>query len=95
MDQNDNQNRVIFDEEEFQRPTQPFHPQPSKLISLVIKHSGGYIENEKQATIILIIFVVIALLGSFFIGSSGSSKDVQNEVRNTVEKSIKASQIIQ
>ncbi|KKQ83026.1 MAG: hypothetical protein UT07_C0012G0017 [Parcubacteria group bacterium GW2011_GWB1_38_8] len=95
MDQNNNPNKVIFDEEEFQRPTQSFHSQQSKLVSWVIKYSGGYVENEKQATYIIIIFVVIALLVSFFVGSSGSSKDVQDEVRNTVEKSIKASQIIQ
>lgn len=53
-----------------------------KIIELVIKYSGGYIQGEKQASYMLIGFVAVAIAVSLFLifdGKGSSDADVQQQ----------------
>jgi len=71
MDQNNEPPRITFEGEEFQRPLQSFQPPTPKIVQWVIKYSGGYIKDEKQAQYALIGFVAVALVVTFFMLFSG------------------------
>jgi len=59
---------------EQQRSSQTFYSGTPKIIQWVIKYSSGYIKNEKQASYVLIGFVVVAIIFSlFFIFSGGNN----------------------
>lgn len=71
----DSSSRVKFEGEEFQRPAQSFQSQTPKVIQWVIKYSGGYIKDEKQASYAILGFVVLAIVVViFFLFSDGGSK---------------------
>lgn len=80
MDQNNEPPKIVFEGEQFQRRS--FQATTPKIIELVIKYSGGYIKDEKQASYILIGFVVVAIVISLFLifgenGSVGNPKDIK------------------
>lgn len=54
------------------RGAPPQRLQP-KIIALVIRYSGGRITNEAQATYVLLAFVALALLVTFFLFTSGGA----------------------
>lgn len=49
-------------------------PETPKIILWVIKYSGGYIKNEKQASYALLVFAVLAIIISLFLFFGGSNK---------------------
>lgn len=69
----DSTSRIKFEGEEFQRP-RSFQTTTSKIIELVIKYSGGYIKDEKQASYVLVGFVIFAVIISLFLSFGGGSK---------------------
>lgn len=72
---NDSDTGVKFQDEEW-RPTQTFSPGTSKVIQWVIKYSGGLVKDEKQASYVLIGFVVVAIVIVLFLlfGGGGSPR---------------------
>lgn len=48
-----------------------YFPGTPKVIQWTIKYSGGLIKNKKQAAYFLLAFVVLALIFSFYLVSSG------------------------
>jgi len=79
MDENNEQSKVVFEGAEFQRPIQSFQKPTPKIIQLVIKCSGGYIKNEKQASNVLILLVVVAIIISLFLVFSGNNQKLSPE----------------
>ena len=67
MDQNNEPPKIVFEGEEFQRTRQSFQTPMPKIVGWVIKYSGGYIKNEKQANYVLIGFVVLVIIISLFL----------------------------
>lgn len=59
----------------YQRGEYRFIPQPSKPVQWVIKYSGGLIENEKQASYLILGFVTAAIIVSLFLILSGGAKE--------------------
>lgn len=72
MDQNNEPPRITFQDEGFQRPVSSLQTSTPKIVSGVIKYSGGFLKDEKQAQYALIGFVVVAIIFSLFLFSSGS-----------------------
>lgn len=70
MDQN-SEHKVTFGEEEFKRPTFSAPSRGSTFGDMVIKYSGGLVRNERQASYVLIGFVVFCLLFIPFFLSMG------------------------
>jgi len=71
----DSSSRVKFEGE--QRYTRPYYSGTPKIVQLVMKYSGGYIKDEKQASYVLIGFVMMAIIISLFLifgGDSGRAK---------------------
>ena len=65
-------------EEEWQHSARSFNSENPKIIKWVIKYSGGYIKDEKQASYVLIGFVAVAIIISlFFLFSGGGSSDTE------------------
>lgn len=95
LDQNNEPPRITFEGEEFQRSAQSFQTQTPKIVRWVVHYSGGYIKDEKQAQYALIGFVMVAIVVTIFIWSSGSSSGKQNETRAMIEKAIKATNVPQ
>jgi len=48
--------------------------QPSRIVKLVMRYSGGIVKNEKQANYILLVFVVLAIITSLLLISGGNGK---------------------
>ncbi len=62
----DNPNNKVKFNEEYE--AMPLYPSDTpKITKWVIKHSGGFIKNEKQANYILIGFIIIAIIISSLI----------------------------
>ncbi|MDP2704236.1 MAG: hypothetical protein Q8P01_03350 [bacterium] len=69
----DSSSRIKFEGEEFQR-SRSFQTPTPKIVQLVIKYSGGYVKDEKQATYVLIGFVALAIVVVIiFLFSGGGS----------------------
>ena len=51
-----------------------FQSQSPKMVQWIIKHSGGYIKNDKQANHVLIGIVLLSVITSFFFLSDFSSE---------------------
>lgn len=92
MDQNDKNNKGIdlsgmlkdsgtgvkFDE---YRAPRSYYPGTPKIIQWVIKYSGGLVKDEKQASYVLIGFVVLAVVVSLFlIFGGGPSQPTEGTV---------------
>ncbi len=73
MDQNNEPPKIVFEGEQFQQPRQSFQTPTPKIVEWVIKYSGGYVKDEKQASYVLIGFVVLAIVVSLFMLFSGGS----------------------
>ena len=58
--------KVIFEEEDGLWQAISLETPPSKLAQWLIKFSGGYIKDERQANYILVIFVALAFALSGF-----------------------------
>lgn len=75
MYQNNEPPRIILPGEEFQHSARSFESENPKIIQWVIKYSGGYIKDDKQASYVLIGFVAIAIIiVSIFLFSGGGNK---------------------
>lgn len=61
------QTNVTFSGEEFQTSPQTYQRHSSKIIQWVIKSSGGLIKNETQASYVLTIFILLALITALFV----------------------------
>ena len=67
MDQNNEPPQITFEGEESQHSARSFNSENPKIVQWVIKYSGGYIKDEKQASYILIGFVAVAIIISLFL----------------------------
>lgn len=70
-----------YERERIQRSSRSFRSQTPKVIELVMKYSGGYIKDKKQASYVVWGFIVITLIVSFslFFGGSGIEQvDIQD-----------------
>jgi len=54
-------------------------PQESKIVQWIIKFSGGLVQNKKQANYVLLIFVVLSLVVSFYLFFGGGSRTEETE----------------
>ena len=88
MDQNNEPPKIVFEGEEFQRPSQSFQTPTPKIVQLVIKYSGGAVKDENQANYFLIGFVVLAIVVSLFL-IFGGEKNKQQELPPMVLEEIK------
>ena len=61
----DSSSRVKFEGE--QQYARPYYSDTPRIIQLVMKYSGGYIKDEKQANYFLVGFVVVAIMVSLFL----------------------------
>ena len=62
-------------EEEWQYPARSFNSENPKIIQWVIKYSGGYVKDEKQAQYVLFGFVAVAIIiVSILLFSGGGNK---------------------
>lgn len=66
MDYNNEPPKITFEDEQFQRP-RSFQSTTPKIVGFVIKYSGGYIKDERQANYVLIGFAVVAIIVSLFL----------------------------
>jgi hypothetical protein len=71
MDYNNEPPKIVFEGEEFLRPSQSFQTPTPKIVQWVIKYSGGTIKDEKQANYFLIGFVAMAIIVSLFLFFGG------------------------
>jgi len=46
-------------------------PEPSKMVKLVMKISGGAIKEQKQAEYVLLVFAILAIITSLFLFFGG------------------------
>jgi len=76
MDQNNEPPKIVFEGEEFQQTSRSFQASTPKMVEWVIKYSGGYIKDEKQASYALLGFVVVVITISLFLvfGGGGVKK---------------------
>ncbi len=85
MNQNNEPSKIVFEGEEFRQPAQSFQTSTPKIVEWVIKYSGGYVKDEKQANYVLIGFVVLAIVISLFLvfgSDSDSSRTLQGNFEN-------------
>ena len=73
MEKSNEPPRIKFEGDTWQQPAQFSKTKTPKIIRQIIIYSGGYIKNEKQASYVLMGFVIVAILISLFLffGSSG------------------------
>ena len=96
MDQNNKNNEVVDSSgslkdsgtgvkfNEYRAP-RSHYPGTPKIIQWVIKYSGGLVKDEKQASYILIGFVVLAIIVSLFLffgRGSDTSRTLQENFKN-------------
>jgi hypothetical protein len=78
MDNNEPQ-KITFEAEEFQRRMpSPAAPAPG-IMQWVIRHSRGYIKDEKQAQYAMIGFIVLAIGVSVVLLASGGGSEAKFE----------------
>ena len=73
MDQNNEPPKIVFEGEEFKQSVRSFQTPTPKIVEWVIKYSGGYVRDEKQANYFLIGFVAVAIIISLFLFFGGGS----------------------
>ena len=79
MEQNNETPKIEFQEEESEQSSQYLQTKTPKIILWVIKYSGGYIKDKKQANYVLIGFVVVAVGISLFLIFGGGETRVPIE----------------
>jgi hypothetical protein len=57
-----------------QQSARSFYTETPKIIQWVIKYSGGYIKNEKQASYAILGFVALAIIISLFLVFGGGEE---------------------
>ena len=62
-----------------QQPAQTFLPGTPKIIQWTIKCSGGLIKDEKQASYVLISFIVVAIIISLVLVFGGRGSETKIE----------------
>lgn len=72
--------------DEWCRPAQTFYPGTPKIIQWVIKYSGGYVKDEKQANYVLVGFVAVAIIVSLFLVFSGGNKNTESTPEPFINK---------
>jgi|GEM_PF-901415 len=77
----DSSSRIKFEGEEFQRPSRSFQTPSPKIVQWVIKYSGGLVKDEKQASYVLIGFVVLAIVVVIIFLFSGGGEKVKYSPR--------------
>ncbi|PIY58727.1 MAG: hypothetical protein COY98_00465 [Candidatus Yonathbacteria bacterium CG_4_10_14_0_8_um_filter_43_17] len=89
MDQNNESPEIVFESDEFQQTRQSFQTATPKIVEWVIKYSGGLVKDEKQASYVLIGFVVVAIIVSLFlIFGGGDRQQIKNINPETGEEII-------
>lgn len=73
MDQNNESPKIVFEGEESQRTRQSFRTPTPKIVEWVIKYSGGYVKDEKQASYVLVGFAALAIIISLFLFFGGGN----------------------
>ena len=63
----DSSSRIKFEGEEFRQSARSFQIPTPKIVQWVIKYSGGYVRDEKQANYVLIGFVSVAIIITIFL----------------------------
>ncbi|MBU6431576.1 MAG: hypothetical protein KGJ58_04585, partial [Patescibacteria group bacterium] len=76
MDYDNEPSKVVFEGEEFPRFTRSFQTPTPKIIQWVIKYSGGYVKDKKQASFVLLGFAVVAIIVSLFLIFGGGKTQV-------------------
>jgi len=79
MDQNNESPEIVFESDEFQQTRQSFQTATPKIVEWVIKYSGGLVKDEKQASYVLIGFVVVAIIVSLFLIFGGGNEGYNQE----------------
>lgn len=88
MDQNNEPPKIVFEDEQFQRP-RSFQTQTPKIVQRVIKYSGGLVKTEKQANYVLIGFVAVAIIVSLFLIFSGGGSKIIPRFREDIEPKVR------
>ncbi len=67
---------IAMSEVQFQNEWRPprYQPETSRIISWVIKYSGGLIKNEREANRVLLVLIVVIILSTLFMVLSGGSQ---------------------
>ena len=60
-----------------QQYARPYYSGTPKIIQLVMKYSGGYIKDEKQASYVLLGFVAVAIIISLFLIFGGGGNKAE------------------
>ena len=81
-----------------QVPSAPGNPENSKMVQFVIKYSGGYIKDQRQAEYVLLGFAIISIIISFFLFFGGNitqenespiyQEDLTPTARETLPKEV-------
>lgn len=74
MDNYNEQSRVVFRGDDYKYSTQSFQPRTSKITQWTIKCSGGLIQNENQANVVLLGFAMLAIIVSLVLVFGGGSE---------------------
>lgn len=69
---NSNDPRITFEEDQWQSPVRSDRSQTPKIIQWVIKYSGGYVKDRRQAEYVLLGFVVVAIVVSLILVLGGT-----------------------
>jgi len=82
MDQNNEPPQITFEGEESQHSARSFNSENPKIVQWVIKYSGGYIKDEKQASYVLIGFIAVAIIISLFLIFGGGTGIEEKNIFN-------------
>ena len=85
MNQNNNQGEIVSESDDFQRTRQSLQTPTPKTVQWVMKYSGGYIKDEKQANYVLIGLVTLVIIISLFLIFSGREIDIPREALENPE----------
>ena len=67
----ENNFEVKFEEDASRKSMFSFKKDSPKIVQLVIKYSGGSIKDEKQATYVLLVFVIVLFIAMFLLFFGG------------------------
>lgn len=74
------------------RPPQYTPNETSKIVQWVIKHSGGQIKDERQATMVLIIFAIVGIIFAVFMFVWGTGPTKHPEIKAPPPETINSGQ---
>lgn len=77
-------NGVQFDVDAVQRPK--YNPTGSKLVLWVMKYSGGFIKDERQANYVLVGCAVLGIIFSLFLAFNGGNKNTETMLEPFINK---------